>query len=60
MVKIRLQGKITELKWFVKILSRVKGIKMVDFSEPYQNGNSDMYRVYGTIEKITKTKKKGE
>lgn len=60
MVKIRLQGKVTELKWFVKILSKVKGIEMVDFSEPLQNGDSDMYRIFGTVEKVTKTKKKGE
>ncbi|MCM1236174.1 MAG: hypothetical protein NC489_39325 [Ruminococcus flavefaciens] len=57
MVKIRLQGKVTELEWFEKILSKVKGIKLVDFSEPYQNGKSDMYRVYGTIEKVTKSRK---
>lgn len=57
MVKIRLQGKITELKWFEKILSKVKGIEMVDFSEPYQNGSTNMYRVYGTIEKEIKSKK---
>lgn len=60
MVKIRLQGKITELKWFGKILSKVKGIKMVDFSEPYQNGSTDMYRVYGTVEKVTKSEKENE
>lgn len=57
MVKIRLQGKVTELNWFVRILSKIKGIELVDFSEPYRNGNTDMYRIYGTIEKISKTKK---
>lgn len=60
MVKIRLQGKVTELRWFVRILSKIKGIELVDFSEPYQNGNGDMYRMYGTIEKVTKSKKEKE
>lgn len=60
MLKIRLQGKVTELKWFVKILSQINGVKMLDFSEPYQNGNSDMYRIYGTIDKVTKSKKEND
>lgn len=55
MLKLRLQGTTNDIKWFRKILERDKRIKVIDFSEFYQNkGTKRYFRVYVNIEKETK------
>ncbi len=52
MLKIRLQGTTSDIKWFKKILERDKRINVLEVSEPFANkGTSKFYRVYAEIEK---------
>jgi len=60
MVKIRLQGTVDEMNRIIRILSKTKGIRLEDFSKPYKNTGTDVYRIYGNIEKVTKSERKGE
>ena len=60
MVKIRLQGTVEEMNRIIRILSKTKGIRLEDFSKPFKNGGTDMYRIYGNIEKETTSERKGE
>ena len=60
MVKIRLQGTVDEMNRIIRILSKTKGIRLDDFSQPYKNTGTETYRIYGNIAKVTKSEKKGE
>ncbi len=60
MVKIRLQGTVDEMNRIIRILSKTKGIRLDDFSKPYKNNGTETYRIYGNIEKVTKSERKGE
>lgn len=60
MVKIRLQGTVDEMNRIIRILSKTKGIRLDDISQPYKNTGTEMYRIYGKIEKVTKSERKGE
>lgn len=52
MLKIRLQGTITEIKWYKQILKVSKGLRVQQFSEPFANkGTNKHFRVYAEIEK---------
>lgn len=60
MVKIRLQGTVDEMNRIIRILSKTKGIRLDDVSQPFKNNGTETYRIYGKIEKVTKTARKGE
>ena len=52
MLKIRLQGTISDIKWFQKMIKGMKQIEKVEFSEPFANKGTTKYvRVYGEIER---------
>ena len=52
MLKIRLQGTKNDIKWFKKILERSPKIKLLEFSDYFQNKGTDRYyRVYVEVGK---------
>ncbi len=59
MLKIRLQGTKCDIKWFLKILTRIEKIKILSISDFYKNKGTDKYcRMYMDIEKSEKCNKK--
>lgn len=60
MVKIRIKGVLNEIDKAMRILSKVKAIELVDFSEPIKDRGECTYHVYGNIKFIKKSDKKGE
>ena len=57
MLKIRLQGKKTEIAWFKRFLKKAKELKVTEFSQPYKNqGTNRYYRVYAEVEKTKEQK----
>lgn len=52
MLKIRMQGTISDIKWFREIMERHKEVNLQEISKPYANkGTSKYYRVYAEVEK---------
>ena len=52
MLKVRLQGTKNDIKWFKKILERSTKIKILEFSDYFQNKGTDRYyRVYVEVGK---------
>ncbi len=52
MLKVRLQGTIKEINWYKHVLKVSKGVKVLQFSEPFANkGTNKHFRVYAEIEK---------
>lgn len=52
MLKIRLMGTKTDIKWFQRILGKMPKVVVKDFSELYQNkGTNKYYRVYVEVQK---------
>lgn len=52
MIKIRIQGTTNDLKWFKKVLSRNKKIRIRSISEPMPNkGTKKYFRMYADLER---------
>ena len=52
MLKIRLQGTMNDIKWFKKMITEMKQVSNIEFSEPFANKGTTKYvRVYGEIER---------
>ncbi len=52
MLKVRLMGTKNDIKWFGKILQRNPKIKVIEFSDLYQNkGTKKFYRAYVEVNK---------
>ena len=52
MLKIRLQGTMNDIKWFQKMITEMKQVSNIEFSEPFANKGTTKYvRVYGEIER---------
>lgn len=50
MLKIRLQGTLTDIAWFKRVLNEDKQIDITEFSKPFANkGTSKHFRVYAEI-----------
>ena len=55
MLKIRLMGRINDIKWYRKLLDRNKGIRVVHHSEILPLGNTKRYhRAYSQVERVNK------
>ena len=52
MLKIRLMGTKTDIKWFERILKRQPKVAVTEFSELYRNkGTNRYYRAYAEVHK---------
>lgn len=64
MLKIRLMGTKNDINWFGKILQRLPGVEVTEFSSLFPNkGTKRYYRAYAEVEKAVKKNKeegKGE
>ena len=52
MLKIRMQGTLKDIAWFMRLLERYEGIKVLQASKPFANkGTNKYFRVYSEVEK---------
>jgi len=52
MLKIRLQGTVRDIQWFIRLLERNREVKVLQVSEVYHNkGTNKYFRVYAEVEK---------
>ena len=55
MLKIRTQGTIRDITWFMRLLEQHEEIKVLQVSEPFANKGTNKYvRVYSEVEKEQK------
>ena len=62
MLKVRLQGTKNDIKWFKKILERSPKIKLLEFSDYFQNKGTDRYTAFTwkLAKQILRKSSKGE
>ncbi|MBO5353032.1 MAG: hypothetical protein J6J42_02420 [Lachnospiraceae bacterium] len=52
MLKLRMMGTKTDIKWFKDILKKNPEVEVLQTSEPYENkGTNKYYRAYAEVEK---------
>jgi hypothetical protein len=50
MIKVRVEGKLKDIEFYIKQLKKDKKFEVLEVSKPYKNrGASELYRVYVTI-----------
>ena len=55
MLKIRLMGTKGDINWFGKILKKIPGVEVMEFSNLFPNkGTNRYYRAYAEVEKSSK------
>ena len=43
MLKIRMQGTLKDITWFMRLLERYEGIKVLQMSKPFANKGTNKY-----------------
>ncbi len=52
MLKIRLMGTKNDIRWFGRILQKIPGVELMEFSDLYPNkGTEKYYRAYAEVKK---------
>lgn len=55
MLKIRLMGTKGDINWFGKLLQKIPGVEVIEFSNLFPNkGTNRYYRAYAEVEKSSK------
>lgn len=61
MIKIRLQGTLSDIQWFHHILDGIEEIEVTEFSRPFTNkGTTRFYRAYAEAVKANQEGKEEE